>query len=97
MSPAGEVTTRVKGCVGHYKSGNAPCEAGQLTVGTGGTHKGCDKRARQLMATVHKQTNDGRVGYYTYGCTEVDGDYLVNMVGLVKVTDSNSTHDGYWG
>ena len=97
MTPAGDVGAQAKDCVGHYKAGNAPCSAGQLTVNTFATHKGCSNHGRHLMATVHKETADGRIGYYTYGCTEADGNYILAMAGFVKVTDTNATHDDYWG
>jgi len=97
MTPASDVQAQVKDCVGHYKYGNAPCSAGKLTAGTFASHKGCSNQGRYLMATVHKKTADGRVGWYTYGCTEAGGNYILSMAGLVKVTDTNATHDDYWG
>lgn len=86
----------VPDCVGHYKPGNEPCKAALTPLGAFTTHKGCENRGRYLMANVHKETASGRVGYYNWGCTQVNGGYLVAMVGLVKVTDTNATHK-YWG
>lgn len=61
------------------------------------TLKKCNNEGRYLMAKVHKETADGtRIGYYTWGCTKVKGGYTLAMAGLVKVTDTNATHD-YWG
>lgn len=100
MSAIGDRRSRsakaVPDCVGHYKPGNAPCQAGQVGGGAYKTHKGCENQGRWLMANVHEPAGNDRIGYYTWGCTEVTGGYLLALAGFVKVFDTNATHS-YWG
>lgn len=93
ISSADSMTSAAtKQCVGHYKHGNKPCSAGSISMAFGDAAS-CQKHGQYLMATVHKEVNGGRVGYYTFGCTKVRDDaYMLKMAGLVKVYDSNSTH-----
>ena len=96
-SPASASTRAVKDCVGHYKSGDAPCQAGRVAAGVQTSHKECSTKGNHLLSTVHKMTGAGyRVGYYTYECVALSGaaqgDYMLRMVGFVKVYDTNATH-----
>lgn len=100
-TPAGASAQDVPDCVGHYKAGNAPCAAGRVGSELQTSHKECSIKGNRLLSTVHKMTGAGyRVGYYTYECVAIsgsDGLYFLRMVGFVKVTDSNATHDDYYG
>lgn len=93
LTPSALSTAKAKRCKGHYKRGNKPCRVGSVPGGTFKTLKGCRKHGRFLMANVHRKTNSGRIGYYTYGCTKaVRGGYMLDMAGFVYVFDTNATH-----